>query len=152
MHLKNIKDNTMISTIKSEAINIIEFFERYCSLSSIPLFIILKSANVKGVSLNLIKKLFAIPKIIQINEAKLKANNLLLNKKHGLKVTEIINALYKKALKKWCKKSDTFSQLPLKRYSIKNAKNKQYTAKRIILKILFLLINFLIIFPPLFDV
>ena len=96
----------MISTIKSEAINIIEFFERYCSLSSIPLFIILKSANVKGVSLNLIKKLFAIPKIIQINEAKLKANNLLLNKKHGLKVTEIINALYKKALKKWCKKSD----------------------------------------------
>ena len=52
----------------------------------------------------IIKKLLETPKIIQINEPKLNANNLLLNKKHGLKVTETISALYRKILKKCLKK------------------------------------------------
>ena len=114
--------------------------------------IIPKSAKVNGVSLKLIKKLFVMPKIIQTNEHKLNANNLLLNRKHGLKITDIISALYRNILKKCLKKLYAASILPRENHSITNTKNKAYSAKSTTFKIVCLLINFLIIFPPIINI
>ena len=99
LHFKNTKHKININDINNKIISIIVFFERYWSLSSIALFIIPKSENVKGVPLKVSIILFAIPKIIQINDTILNANNLLLNKKHGLKVAATISELYRKILK-----------------------------------------------------
>ena len=70
-------------------------------------------------------KLFAILKTIQIKEKRLKLKALLLNKKHGLKVLEIINILYRKVLKELIIKLYESLILPREKHSIRNVKNAQ---------------------------